>query len=96
MRTARIAVVGLAVALGLGMLTAAQSAGGAAAGAGSKPNVGSFHNPRANPYFPLTPGTVLVYRGTEDGEHFRERRHADHPGALAGRAHGHRGRGPPR
>jgi hypothetical protein len=73
MRTARIAAVGLAVALGLGTLTAAQSAGGAAAGAGSKPKMGNFQNPHANPYFPLRPGTVSVYRGTEDGEHFRER-----------------------
>ena len=73
MKTARIAVVGLAVALGLGTFATAQSVGGAAAGAGSKSKMANFHNPRANPYFPLTPGTVSVYRGSEDGEHFRER-----------------------
>jgi|SRR5262245_8390642 len=73
MRVARIAVVGLAVALGLGTLTAAQLAGGAPADVGSTPKMGNFQNPRANPYFPLTPGTVSVYRGSEDGEHFRER-----------------------
>lgn len=73
MKPARIAVVGLAVALGLGTLTAVQSAGGTAAGSGSEPKMGNFHKPRANPYFPLTPGMVLVYRGSEDGEHFRER-----------------------
>ncbi|MBO9522620.1 MAG: hypothetical protein J7518_13865 [Nocardioidaceae bacterium] len=32
----------------------------------------SFTHPVANPYFPLTPGLVLRYRGSEDGEHFRE------------------------
>jgi hypothetical protein len=32
-----------------------------------------FTSPVANPYFPLMPGTVLHYRGSEDGEHFRER-----------------------
>jgi hypothetical protein len=32
-----------------------------------------FTSPVANPYFPIVPGTVLRYRGSEDGEHFRER-----------------------
>jgi hypothetical protein len=32
-----------------------------------------FDHPRANPYFPLRPGTVSRYRGSEDGEHFREK-----------------------
>jgi hypothetical protein len=31
-----------------------------------------FDHPRSNPYFPLRPGTVSRYRGTEDGEHFKE------------------------
>src|SRR5262245_41750466 len=34
---------------------------------------GNFSSPVANPYFPLTVGKVFVYRGSEDGEHFRER-----------------------
>lgn len=32
-----------------------------------------FTDPVANPYFPLVPGTVSRYRGSEDGEKFRER-----------------------
>lgn len=32
-----------------------------------------FDQPRANPYFPLEPGTVSRYRGTDEGESFRER-----------------------
>jgi hypothetical protein len=32
-----------------------------------------FDHPRSNPYFPLQPGTVARYRGSEDGERFRER-----------------------
>jgi hypothetical protein len=31
-----------------------------------------FDHPRENPYFPLRPGTRLRYRGSEDGERFRE------------------------
>ena len=32
-----------------------------------------FEVPVANPWFPLEPGTVSIYRGREEGEHFRER-----------------------
>ena len=32
----------------------------------------AFAHPAPNRYFPLTPGLVLRYRGTDDGEHFRE------------------------
>ena len=32
-----------------------------------------FDHPQANPYFPLEPGTVARYRGSEDGERFHER-----------------------
>jgi hypothetical protein len=31
-----------------------------------------FTDPQPNPYFPLTPGLVLRYRGTDGGRHFRE------------------------
>ena len=34
---------------------------------------GRFDAPRPNPYFPLRPGTVSRYRGTDGGERFRER-----------------------
>lgn len=33
----------------------------------------SFTHPHPNAYFPLTPGLVLRYRGTDGGEKFRER-----------------------
>ena len=32
-----------------------------------------FDDPRPNRYFPLEPGTVTRYRGTEDGDTYRER-----------------------
>ena len=34
---------------------------------------GDFDQPVANPYFPLVPGTVAFYRGSEDGERLFER-----------------------
>ena len=34
---------------------------------------GRFDHPRQNPYFPLRPGTVSRYRGSEDGTTYRER-----------------------
>jgi hypothetical protein len=37
------------------------------------PDPGAFGQPRANPWFPLVPGTVTRYRGTDDGESLRER-----------------------
>lgn len=36
-------------------------------------NPRQFHNPQQNPYFPLESGTVSRYRGTEDGDKYRER-----------------------
>ncbi|MDR7254320.1 hypothetical protein J2X46_003313 [Nocardioides sp. BE266] len=32
-----------------------------------------FDRPLANAYFPLVPGTLATYRGTDEGRHFRER-----------------------
>ena len=37
------------------------------------PRAAGFDHSVENPYFPLRPGTVSRYRGTEDGERFRER-----------------------
>jgi hypothetical protein len=34
---------------------------------------GRFARPVTNAYFPLAPGTVTRYRGTDEGEHLRER-----------------------
>jgi hypothetical protein len=43
-----------------------------AASAGPAARHAQFDHPRENPYFPLHPGTRLRYRGSEDGERFRE------------------------
>ncbi len=34
-----------------------------------------FSHPRANPYFPLRPGTTTILRGHDNGERLRERVH---------------------
>jgi hypothetical protein len=39
---------------------------------------GQFDSPKQNRYFPLHPGTVLRYRGTDDGERFHERVRVTH------------------
>ena len=72
MNKARMAAWGCAVVVAAGALTASSAAGGVA-GAPSGPGAARFDNPRQNPYFPLKPGTVLRYRGTDEGEHFREK-----------------------
>ena len=35
-------------------------------------NPAQFRHPQPNVYFPLRPGTVFRYRGTDEGQHFRE------------------------
>jgi len=57
----------LAVALVLGPAAAALGAASPSAPAAD------FTHPGANPYFPLRPGTITVLRGTDEGEHLRER-----------------------
>jgi hypothetical protein len=44
----------------------------ALAGTTGRIDPADFTNPVANPYFPLKVGTMLHYRGSEDGEGFRE------------------------
>jgi hypothetical protein len=61
-----------AVAAMIGGAVAASGPGGASA-ASAAPSPGSFHHPQQNAYFPLVPGTVSRYRGTDEGERFRER-----------------------
>jgi hypothetical protein len=41
--------------------------------AATSPDPSRFTNPRPNPWFPLRPGLTTRLRGSEDGEHFRER-----------------------
>lgn len=45
----------------------------AARPAAAAPDPAHFTHPVANPWFPLVPGTVTVLRGTDEGEHLRER-----------------------
>ena len=45
----------------------------APAHAATNPNPSNFTAPKANPYFPLTPGLVLRYRGTDGSEKLHER-----------------------
>src|SRR3954452_24924310 len=45
----------------------------APARAATNPNPSNFTTPKANAYFPLTPGLVLRYRGSDGPERFRER-----------------------
>lgn len=60
----------------VGATVVASGASGAAAPSGAgAPSVspGQFKRPQQNPYFPLRPGTVSRYRGTDEGDKYRER-----------------------
>ncbi len=73
MRTAKIATLSAAVVLTGGVLATTTSAGGVSAHhTDSGVNPAQFNHPQSNPYFPLEPGTVSRYRGTDEGERFRE------------------------
>lgn len=76
MRTSKsVILTGAAMVVG-GVLGAAvsASAGGVAAGQSVGTSAPArFNHPQANPYFPLEPGTVSRYRGTDEGERFREK-----------------------
>ena len=71
MKTAWMAA-GTAVAAS-GVVIASTVVGGAAAQAGPPFDPSNFDHPRANAYFPLTPGLVLRYRGTDGPAKFTER-----------------------
>jgi hypothetical protein len=51
------------------------SADPAAAVRQALPNPSAFDQPRANPYFPLRPGTTNILRGRDEGTRLRERMH---------------------
>ncbi len=75
MRT-RIVLAGIAVLAAGGAGTAAvvtTTADAADHVPRSTVDPGRFQHPKPNAYFPLTPGTVFRYRGTDEGEHYRER-----------------------
>ena len=74
MKTARAAWLGLGLGLSLSLLAVSATAGEPAArqvAAGVDP--ADFNSPTTNPYFPLRPGTVSHYRGSDDGKRFHER-----------------------
>jgi hypothetical protein len=73
MNKAKMAALGCAVALSAGAHTASTATGGVAAPGGSGPGAARFDNPKQNPYFPLKPGTVARYRGSDEGQQFREK-----------------------
>src|SRR5262245_13041815 len=83
MRSKSMAAVGLSAVLAVGIVAAAnasKSSGGQGASLQSRsarahePDIrnADFSHPVRNPYFPLHPGLVFRYRGTDEGEHFRE------------------------
>lgn len=82
MITAEIAVrattLGASVLIAGGLVVATTTTGNASLRAtsptvASLPHPVDFSAPKRNPYFPLKPGTVSRYRGTDEGERFRER-----------------------
>src|SRR5215216_3265575 len=64
-----ITLLTVASALVLLLTGSAGSVSGSPAG---NPDPHLFQQPRANPYFPLTPGLVTRLHGTDEGEHYRE------------------------
>ena len=74
MKATHLAALAAAVTCAGGLSVASAAAGGTGshhAPATVDPLL--FDQPRANAYFPLEPGTVSRYRGTDEGESFRER-----------------------
>src|SRR4051795_6078258 len=85
-RMTRLAAAGSTAVGAVLVATLAGGGAGAVAGAGAgagttapavpaatTPSPSDFTHPVANSYFPLTPGLVLRYRGTDDGERLHER-----------------------
>jgi hypothetical protein len=72
MRTSRVAAVGVSALLAVTALTSSGAIGSTHSSTTTQ-RAGRFHHPRQNLYFPLRPGTVTRYRGTDEGEHFVER-----------------------
>jgi hypothetical protein len=70
-RVASLTIAAVVAAASIGALTALHRPATARPASGIDP--GDFSAPVANPYFPLKPGTILHYRGSEDGQRFRER-----------------------
>lgn len=78
-RSALSGALVLATLLTAVLITSAAIRHGSGAGAdASTVPAGRFNHPQANPYFPLVPGTVSIYRGADEGERFRERVRVTH------------------
>lgn len=77
MSTPRTAVLGTTLAAALisgGLVAASISSGGASAPeVASQLSPAMFNNPQPNAYYPLKPGTVSRYEGTEEGRRLFER-----------------------
>jgi hypothetical protein len=71
-RIASLTVAAMLVAVSIGLVLGSRGRASAELPAGAV-DPADFTSPVANPYFPLVAGKVFRYRGTEDGEHFRER-----------------------
>ena len=74
MKVTTLATLAAAVAT-VGGVSAVFASTSAASPSASRATVNrsQFDKPQQNPYFPLEPGTVSRYRGTEDGDRYRER-----------------------
>jgi hypothetical protein len=73
MHITRIATFGAAALIAGGVLAGYVSADGApSADTRSAGPAIRFDKPQQNPYYPLRPGTVSRYRGSDEGERFRE------------------------
>ena len=74
MKPNSIAALCVSAALAGGAVTASFPAAGAGHSQASKGlDPASFANPVANPYYPLEPGTVTRYRGTDEGQRLHEK-----------------------
>ncbi len=73
MRTTSALLLTVAAAVGMGPAAATVAAGSPAGTAQFSP--ADFAHPQANPWFPLRAGTTTILRGTDEGEHLRERVH---------------------
>jgi hypothetical protein len=75
MRTSKSVILTGAAMVAGGVLAAAvsASAGGVTAARAGTTAPARFNHPVANAYFPLEPGTVSRYRGTDEGERLHEK-----------------------
>jgi hypothetical protein len=75
--------LGASALIAAGLIVASTTTSGAtvpttAPTAASTPDPADFAVPKGNPYFPLKPGTISHYRGTDEGQRFRERLAVSH------------------